>query len=53
MMFLIAKHFYCSKYPKQLYKSVLRKTVQVTLATSWQKNVNITYQFCLKPIIFY
>jgi len=35
-----------------MYKSVLRKTVQVTLAKSWQKIVNITYQACLKPTIY-
>jgi len=30
----------------------LEKTLQATLAKSWQKSVNITYQVCLKPTIY-
>jgi len=31
----------------------LEKTVQVILAKSWQKSLNITYQVYLKPTIYY
>jgi len=33
-------------------KPVLRKTVQVILAKSWQKSLNITYRAYLKPTIY-
>jgi len=29
----------------------MKKTVQVILSKSWQKNFNITYQVYLKPIV--